>query len=184
MPEDLQKFKQDTTAANNENLATSVKDSKEEEGRGINIEEPDRLDSCQGLQNKNKNESSATESIKNSKRIDSMFSQVLSLAKAKLVAKKGPLAFELTDIFEKFENRNGIANSNEAEYKTNALLQVPIKSSVKREEPEHPLQTQNEPAQIELSQKQTEELRQQPLVYIPNQPSVSLADTIKKNFPR
>lgn len=103
-----------------------------------------------------------------------LFSEVLARAKAKLEAQKESKLSEVPNIFGKFEDRNGIANDNEEEYKNNPFTKVPSKAI--------PDLSKKLSSQIPVYSPPPVLPASKPL-FIPNQPTQTLADTIKKLFP-
>lgn len=111
-----------------------------------------------------------------------MFSELLALAKAKLESKRDLEDEGLPDIFGKFEDRKGIANENEEEYKNNLLTKIPntakSRDNSKGFDQKIPAPTISRPPYNHQAVT--------PIsggIFIPNQPSMSLTDTIKKFFP-
>ena len=115
----------------------------------------------------------------------SIFGELFALAKAKLESKSiyDPDT-DVSNIFGKFEDRTGIANANEEEYKKNTLTKVDpnkhLSTDVSFAIPK-PISTKPKPPPSPLFQVPPQP-RDPSLGFIPNQPTTSLAATIKNNL--
>lgn len=110
-----------------------------------------------------------------------MFGELLSLAKKKLLVKKGWIDTDVPNIFCKFEDREGIANLNEEEYKNSLQEQAPKKAPLDREVT---LMVQK-PQSVSIQKPvilPTSEPKDSKMPYIPNQPTITLSVAMKQNF--
>ena len=116
------------------------------------------------------------------------FKEMLSLAKDKLENRESVRDNAIMNIFGKFEDRKGIANDNEVEYKNNPLTKVAIKN-ITVVENKTPVLQPTSPNQPPYPNYHRHFVNPSPVAhpsgtfFIPNQPTLSLAGTIKKVFP-
>ena len=110
-----------------------------------------------------------------------MFSELLSLAKAKLLSRKGMVELDTPNIFCKFEDREGIANRNAEDYDETLMAQVSKKAPLHREAFSVGSKPPSALPQIPLLLPASE-AKQVSKPYIPNQPTVTLSVAMKINF--